>query len=227
MFYLALLSIAVLLIPLILHIIYYLKCRKENFKNVVSYSIQFWSDWGKYPDSNFASPPNPHTGLWQFVTHSDKYKMFQVGKLASPGIIDSSENGNIQILQSEFNNGVYSTKEIDHIVKMPISKQSPVMENIYADDKHSLFSFSSMIAPSPDLFFGVDSINLKDNNGKWMDTIMMPVYGYNAGSDSGTKFENHPDYPEKKNKPIEVDTKLLWKNGQPGVFGHLILIKRM
>ena len=42
---------------------------------------------------------------------------------------------------------------------------------ITAKDKYSLVSVIAMIAPSPDWFVGVDSVELCGNDGKWMDTV--------------------------------------------------------
>jgi Spondin_N len=44
-----------------------------------------------------------------------------------------------------------------------------------------------MIAPSPDWFVGIDSYNLIQN-GKWINDITIPVYGYDAGTEDGDVF---------------------------------------
>ena len=76
---------------------------------------------------------------------------------------------------------------------------------ITAKDKYSLVSVIAMIAPSPDWFVGVDSVELCGNDGKWLDTvpaILLPAW--DAGTDSGTMFqaENAETIPKDVIKQI-------------------------
>jgi hypothetical protein len=48
-----------------------------------------------------------------------------------------------------------------------------------------------MIAPSPDWFVGVDSLNLIEN-GEWVTNKIVTLYGRDAGTDSGITFTS-PD----------------------------------
>ena len=49
----------------------------------------------------------------------------------------------------------------------------------------------AMIAPSPDWFVAVDSLNLLEG-GQWADRKVATLYGYDAGTDSGSTFSS-PD----------------------------------
>ena len=80
---------------------------------------------------------------------------------------------------------------------------------ITAKDKYSLVSVIAMIAPSPDWFVGVDSVELCGNDGKWLDTvpaILLPAW--DAGTDSGTMFqaENAETIPKDVIKQITKDS---------------------
>lgn len=44
-----------------------------------------------------------------------------------------------------------------------------------------------MIAPSPDWFIGLESLNLLDN-GQWINSKEIKLFLYDSGSDSGTQF---------------------------------------
>jgi hypothetical protein len=44
-----------------------------------------------------------------------------------------------------------------------------------------------MIAPSPDWFVGVSSLNLLEN-GQWASNKVVDLYAYDAGTDSGTTY---------------------------------------
>ena len=54
-----------------------------------------------------------------------------------------------------------------------------------------LVTLVSMIAPSPDWFVGVDSLNLIEN-GQWVTNKVVTLYGKDAGTDSGVTFTS-PD----------------------------------
>jgi len=54
-----------------------------------------------------------------------------------------------------------------------------------------LVTLVSMIAPSPDWFVGVDSLNMIEN-GQWVTNKVVTLYGKDAGTDSGVSFAS-PD----------------------------------
>ena len=59
-----------------------------------------------------------------------------------------------------------------------------------AKDMYSKVSFIAMIAPSPDWFVGVDSVELCGSDGKWKETeIAFTLAAWDAGTDSGTTFQ--------------------------------------
>jgi hypothetical protein len=156
----------------------------------------------------------PHSGNFFFVTHDDNYRLFTLGQMARPGIAKTSMFGTVDTLKMNAR-GVYGMK-----TSPPISLPGKASVTIKANDAHPLLSFSAMVAPSPDWFFGVPNVNLKQG-GRWVDSMSINVMAYDAGSDSGTKFQNMPDVPTKPPQPVSVLGKPLWKNGKAGMFGTL------
>ena len=60
---------------------------------------------------------------------------------------------------------------------------------ITAKDMYSKVSVIAMIAPSPDWFVGVDSVELCGNDGKWKESVSaISLPAWDAGTDSGTMF---------------------------------------
>ena len=55
--------------------------------------------------------------------------------------------------------------------------------------EHSQITLLSMIAPSPDWFVGVRDLNLCMND-QWVTELSLPLYVYDAGTDSGVTFES-------------------------------------
>ena len=61
-----------------------------------------------------------------------------------------------------------------------------------------------MVAPSPDWFIAVNSLNLRSgnnaiNNG-WKDTFTLDVFAYDSGTDSGTNYTSS----DNPNAPVPV-----------------------
>ncbi|KAJ7352969.1 Spondin-2 [Desmophyllum pertusum] len=60
---------------------------------------------------------------------------------------------------------------------------------IMVKDKYSLVSIITMIAPSPDWFVGIDSVNLCGSNG-WEQSVERSLPAWDGGSDTGLGFES-------------------------------------
>ena len=69
------------------------------------------------------------------------------------------------------------------------------------------------VAPSPDWFVGVDSLDLRDEDGGWSREVIVELYPWDAGTDSGASYAsaNAPTNPAEPiflmpaAPPIEVD----------------------
>ena len=53
---------------------------------------------------------------------------------------------------------------------------------------HPLFTFASMIGPSPDWFVGLNSRSLLDGDDDWLDNLTIDLYAYDAGTEDGEEF---------------------------------------
>lgn len=56
------------------------------------------------------------------------------------------------------------------------------------DPKHHLMSFVSMIDPSPDWFVGVSRLELCLDNGSWVESKVLDLFPWDAGTDSGPTY---------------------------------------
>ena len=65
-----------------------------------------------------------------------------------------------------------------------------------ADDAHFHISFASMLAPTPDWFFGLDNFSLKNSN-EWISDTTFDIYPY----DSGTKYGDEYSYSFGETSP--------------------------
>lgn len=122
------------------------------------------------------------------ATHHSRYIMFADGRTATSGLKSVAENGRTAIIRAELDEAhrrgrigeVFAVEGLDHVPGQ--------MEVVFeATSDHSLVSFFTMIAPSPDWFTGLNSIQLW-NDGEWIDELQLPLWGWDSGTDSGSEY---------------------------------------
>lgn len=171
--------------------------------DTATYELTVNSNWDANKFStNF--PANRHFSGVVGLTHNSDGKIFTLAKLASDGIVQVAETGNKIQLLSEIgvlqNNGhSFSTIDGNGITV----DQNSVTLTFNMSKDHPYFSFVTMIAPSPDWFTGINSYQLF-SDGKWVDSVDIPLNTYDAGSDSGLIFTS----ANAPTTPPEVITRL-------------------
>jgi hypothetical protein len=185
-----------------------------------TYNVKFITNWGADPLINH--PSNPHTGNMFLVTHNNNFKLFEVGKLASRGVSQTSMYGTIDDLNAMTSNN----PNIGNIVTANVL-EAPGEANlqITANSDKPILSFVTMIAPSSDWFTGF-TLNLIEN-GKWIDKMELPLYVFVAGTDSNQGFVTKHilrNVPE----PIRIkNDKYLFPDGKLKPIAHAIITKMM
>ncbi len=168
--------------------------------NMVTYEVTFDATWSEetHPDD---FPPNPHFSGLIGATHNERISIWRAGELASNGIKNMAETGNKNPLNMEI--GLYMLdKTAFRIISGGGISPSPgsVSLQFKICEDYPLVSLVSMIAPSPDWFVGVDSLNLFEN-GTFVDEKVVALYAYDAGTDSGYTYTSH-DKPTVPQEPI-------------------------
>jgi hypothetical protein len=155
-----------------------------NIDSTASYKIIITGTWAA---PQHTIPSSEHFTQFVGLIHSSECNVYKVGTLASLGVEDVAERGNSVALKREMDSLIALNKAFSKFfLTIPgiVGKDST---NISANIKNTRISFESMIAPSPDWFVGIDSYNLIQN-GKWINDITLPVYGYDAGTEDGDVF---------------------------------------
>ncbi len=151
------------------------------------YQVTFEADWSAstHPD-NF--PSDPHFSGLIGATHHSETHLWQMGEIATPGIVLMAETGSKSILNNEINTLINNNLAQSLLSGGGIG-DSPgtVSLNFELSQAYPLVSLVSMIAPSPDWFVGVDSLNMRQNN-QWREQFSIELKAYDAGSDSGTNY---------------------------------------
>jgi hypothetical protein len=171
----------------------------QAFFRVVSdftarYKVVFNSTW-----SQTTHPTNwPSGAHWSGLvggTHGDAVHFWREGEPASEGIRLMAERGQQATLLSEIAPAIASGKAQLQLAGGGIGGSpgsvSLTFPQVMTRD-FPLVTLVTMIAPSPDWFAGVDSLSLIEN-GKWVSNKVATLYGYDAGTDSGSSYAS-PDF---------------------------------
>jgi hypothetical protein len=169
-------------------------------ENTVEYEITFNALWSEetHPD-NF--PSNPHFSGLIGASHNDQVYFWKEGEIASAGIKSMAETGSKNPLNEEISKAILEKNALSLISGSGINP-SPGSTSITfkVNENFPLVSLVTMIAPNPDLFVGVDSLNLYEN-GSFVDEKTIILYAYDAGTDNGMNYTS-PDNPT--NPPISI-----------------------
>jgi hypothetical protein len=179
------------------------------------YKVTFTSDWGT--NANINHPSDPHTGNMFLMTSRNDFDLFSVGDLASKGISQTSMYGTLDELLVL----VKGKSNVGSVVTAPVLKlPGTATMNITADQANPYLSFATMIAPSPDWFTGISRLDLREG-GNWVKSKTMPLYVYDAGTDSGTGFAVE-HILETAARPIAIKTdSFLYPQGRVEPIGYL------
>ena len=173
-------------------------------KNTVIYEVTFDATWSEetHPDD---FPENAHFSGLIGASHNDKVYFWRECKLASRGIKNMAETGGKSPLNLEIGRAILTLKALDLMSAdpLPISPGNITIE-FEVSKNYPLVTLVTMIAPSPDWFVGVDSLNLYED-GCFVDEKTVVLYAYDAGTDSGTNYTspNEPTVPPEEIFKIE------------------------
>ncbi len=170
----------------------------QAFFRVVSdftarYQVVFNATW-----SQQTHPTNwPSSAHWSGLvggTHNSNVHFWRDGETASEGIRLMAEQGQKTTLLNEIapaitNGTAHFQLSGGGIATSPGSVSLTFPQPMNRD--FPLATLVSMIAPSPDWFVGVDSLDLIEN-GQWVTNKVATLYGKDAGTDSGASYSS-PD----------------------------------
>ncbi len=166
-------------------------------QSTASYDITFSSVWENEiidpvnGNSTTAIPGNAHWSNLVGATHNSNYALVEMGTLGSIGIKNVAETGNNTMLMIEVMNEINNTGNADQWLQEPFSPfaaiSSATLSGIVVSSDYPLLSLVSMIAPSPDWMIAINSVNLREG-GSWNNEIIIPLFPYDAGTDSGTTY---------------------------------------
>ena len=140
----------------------------------------------------FEFPEGAHISRLVGATHHSRYVMFRDGDTASSGIELMAENGRGSVLQSELAEAMRRNR-VGTVFETPGLTAPPgqITTRFTTTKDHFLVSFTTMIAPSPDWFTGAADVRLVVD-GRWIDTVDLALWAWDAGTDNGTTYRPDP-----------------------------------
>ena len=171
-------------------------------QSVATYDITFQSTWNASEHTSI--PNNAHWSNLVGATHNTANEFVQLGQNATHGIQDVAELGNNAAFEDEVNMAINQNKA-DKWLQMGfspnIAQAVTTLADIEISEDFPFLTLVSMVAPSPDWFIAVNSLNLRnDADNDWKDTFTIDVFAYDAGTDDGSNY----DSANNANTPVPV-----------------------
>ncbi len=156
---------------------------------VAVYEVEIDLTWSveTHGESGYPVGFNPHLSNLGGGTHNSRTHLWQPGEPASPGMVSLSETGRPFILADEVR-GKYLNGDIIYEYTRIFEAPGKATIEIAVRRTHPLVTLVGMIAPSPDWFTGVQSLNMWDGNG-WRDEIVVDMLPYDGGTRLNNVFE--------------------------------------
>ncbi len=165
----------------------------SSAQSEATYTVRFDSNWSQatHPHPSGNLPNGAHWSRLVGATHNDGVVFWEMGGLATPGIEDVAELGSNTVFFGEVDDAIASgyANEAINGNNLSTALGSITINNIITTEEYPLITLLTMIAPSPDWFVGVNSVELF-NGSEWIDEIVIDLYPYDAGTDSGADYDS-------------------------------------
>jgi spondin N len=152
----------------------------------------------EYPEAGVLT--GPHFSGLIGTAHNANYSIFAEGTPPTPGLEHLSEEGKHTPLDQEIQAAV-AAGNAGMLVETDALRNfnDSLIAVIHVDSLHPLVSMVMMVAPSPDWFTGISSVNMMEN-GQWAATRTFDLIGWDSGGDDGTTYKA-PDQDTNPKKP--------------------------
>ncbi len=150
------------------------------------YTVRFDATWsaGSHPVD---FPANAHFSPLIGGTHDGRVRFWRPGELASRGIEEMAEAGQVSPLDDEVGAAIAAGRADQVLRGDDIDSPGSASFSFTVRQEFPLVTLVTMVAPSPDWFVGVDSLPLLEN-GEWVEERVVRLVAWDAGTDSGATF---------------------------------------
>ncbi len=134
------------------------------------------------------------------AVHSKALSLWQPGGLATPGIQAMAESGSTGALAAEVEAAITAGSALSVVQFGGGNSPGTSLGQATVSPQFPRVSLGSMMAPTPDLFIGLSSLNLCEN-GAWTPSQQVSAFVYDAGTKNGNAF-TYGDGPTEPHAPI-------------------------
>jgi len=134
------------------------------------------------------------------AVHAAAMDVWHLGGMATSGVQQMAESGGTQMLSAEVQAAIDQGKALSLVKFSGGSPPATSMGQFTVNSDFSLISLGSMMAPTPDLFIGLSSVNLCEG-GTFIAAKTMEAVVYDAGTKDGDDF-TYGDGPTSPHVPI-------------------------
>ena len=179
-------------------------CRGES-----KYNFEFFGKWSPLTHPRYYPTHSTHWSNVIGASHSGDFSLYRIGDVASGGIRKMAEEGYIGIIERNLK----LSESVSYILKTRaqwpahVDNGSPLDGKVYFNPTKSLFSFTTMIGPSPDWFIGIDSLEMCNTTTcEWIPFYSEELYPLDAGTDDGISYlsQNKPLGKSRSIQPIRT-----------------------
>lgn len=156
-----------------------------NEPDSVEYQVTFNATWSSNTHQNF--PNGAHFSSLIGATHQSNVRFWEVEGTATSGIESMAETGGTSTLRNEINAAITNQTAERILSGSGIGSPGSHFFRFNVSQDFPLVTLVTMIAPSPDWFVGVSSLPLFQD-GQWREQVVVSLYPYDSGTDSGTNF---------------------------------------
>lgn len=170
-------------------------------QSIATYDITFTSNWNAADHTSI--PSGAHWSKLVGANHNSNITFYEIGQMmASQGIEDVAEQGINTAISNEVSTSISNGNAQQYIDGNSLGTATGIINisGLEVSEDFPLLTLVSMIAPSPDWFIGVNSLNLRSGNA-WRPSISMDLYAIDAGTDSGMDYTS-PN--ADNNEPISI-----------------------
>lgn len=156
------------------------------------YRVTFQSTWSPATHP-IQFPSNPHYSPLVGGLHNSNVEFWAPGGIATNGIEVMAESGAPTTFANEVQAAV-NAGNASHVLNYGGSgalgfSPSQLSITFTAQPDFSELTLVTMLAPSPDWFVGLHGFDLMQN-GDWIESAVVPLNLYDAGTDSGTTYNS-------------------------------------
>ncbi len=195
--------------------------------DVVRYRLDIDNTWSEETHPGRIAPDDAHFSWLGGGTHNADVSFWQVGELASPGMIQMAETGRIDILSEEevtAEVGSHAFQALEYRwwfcpSATTANSCGDLSVEFDMDSSFPLVTLVTMLGPSPDWFVGVSGLPLHEN-GNWKRSVVVDLHPFDGGTRSANQWplggpQNNP--PE----PISVITEVSGQLVGPAKMGTM------